>query len=148
MAESQERRLHPRKEFINDVYCYTRGGIRLNLKTENISRSGVFIKTDESIPMYSKVVTTFIIDLSCINPIYLSGLVVRIQTEPEAGVGIAWEKALTQNPRESLRRFLETVLEISDPTIEFRQIAGLEETDKSRIGKIFSEHGFTPVWGG
>jgi PilZ domain len=107
-----ERRLSKRWEHVGDVFCYI-NGVRFDAKSEDVSAGGMFLATPINVPKGTKVAMVFRdqgdLDLP---PVFLIGIVMRIQTGEHLGLGLAWETAITEGPDLSLRYFLNRVLKL------------------------------------
>ena len=135
-AKQDERRTTARRELDEDVYCYIESA-RHDARTRDISAGGMFLSSDEDIPMGSLVAMVFRFQASSgSSPVFLMGRVVRRQGPPRAGVGLCWERAVCSGPPVLLALFLRSTLGVTADDIVRRPIG--------RNREVMSLHVFDP----
>ena len=118
----EKRRAH-RWPLEEDVCTYVEGG-RLDLKSSNLSAAGIFIRTHRDFPLGKLVCVVFRDQFEGDkSPVYLVGLVRRVQKEPVKGIGLEWTQAVTPASTVQLARFLRTMLKVTSGRIK-RKMAG------------------------
>jgi hypothetical protein len=114
----RDKRRHPRRRIDRSVYCYVDGS-RLDVKTEDVSEGGMFLRTAGGLPPIGSLLgVVFLVAESTRPSTFLFGRVVRMQEAPVRGVGLRWEKAVAMGPPAELSGFLETNLGILGPRID------------------------------
>ncbi len=121
-----ERRLFPRKDFNAGVYCYV-DGRRYDARASNISGGGMFLATEEEVPIGHTLAMVFksksgkkVAEDGSVKygagikgePVFLIGRVMRKQGHPIKGVGLRWVRAVTDAAPEDLDTFLNKLLRI------------------------------------
>jgi len=92
-------------------------GERLDATTSDISAGGVFLQTTDDLPLGVPLALVFK-GSHFSAPIYLVGEVVRHEvSESRIGVGLQFEKAVTESSPDDLVLFLEAVVGVEDPHI-------------------------------
>lgn len=115
-----DRRQFVRRPF-DEKIGWSFDGDRLYTRSENVSAGGIFLRMDDgtSLPVGALVGIVYTTGQLGVLPtrIFLFGRVVRVQTYPRAGIGLAWERAVTAGSCESLKSFLSSFLRIHDPAV-------------------------------
>ena len=106
---SVEKRRHPRFKAAHRTWCYL-DGTRFDAQTPDIGAGGVFLRTDDPIPVGMLVVVVLDGEIGMGELTHLVGRVVRTQREPVAGVGVRWLRAVSVHSEERLRSFLASSL--------------------------------------
>ncbi|MBM4370628.1 MAG: PilZ domain-containing protein [Deltaproteobacteria bacterium] len=115
---TRERRKHTRWKLDESVHCYIDGD-RIDHRSFDVSSGGLFLITDNPIPPGVQVALVFQSQFQETGiPIFLVARVMRRQLQPVAGVGLRWERAVTEAPAEQLIAFLRTHLRLLAPRVE------------------------------
>lgn len=114
-----ERRRVTRRARDFDVTCYI-DGAKLEAHVLDISRGGVFVRTDTSrpVPVGALAGIVFVPEKVKIATTFMFGRVVRRQDSPVRGFGVRWEKAVSAGRPEELTEFLKALVDLEDVTIE------------------------------
>jgi len=93
---NDDRRRHPRRDLVKEVYCYV-DGVRLDGWSLNASASGLFLGTpiQGEVPLGASVALVFKDQEHSRAPVILFGRVMRRQAGTPEGLGLAWERAVT-----------------------------------------------------
>lgn len=115
---SENRRSHTRWRLEKDLFCYV-DGRRLDARCENISEGGLFVQTGDhmALPLGATVGLVFRQETGYGHPVFLFGRVRRRQAGEQPGVGLQWDKAVTDGASDQLRDFLERMFKIPAPDI-------------------------------
>ncbi len=116
MSNGTDKRNHPRRLLKEEIYCYL-DGTRFDAGSHDISAGGLFLKTNSTVPIGSVIALVFKQGDPAVNPIFLLGMVVRHQTEPVAGIGMQWTRAITSGPPLVLEQFLDARMGIADANV-------------------------------
>ncbi len=131
-----ERRLFPRRDFRVGVYAYV-DGRRYDGRSTNISAGGMFLATDEEIPLGHTIALVFksksgkkSADEKGVKygagikgePVFMVGRVMRKQAIPERGVGLRWVRAMTDADPQDLEYFLSRMLRIDARGAERKRV--------------------------
>jgi len=122
----EERRIHPRREFRRELFCYI-DGARFDAKSEDISLGGMFLRTDQAARIPGGALVALVVresggDMS--ESVFLFGRVVRHQSTPETGLGLTWDKAVAAGSSAHLLSFLDQVFGIRSPQLGLKAGAG------------------------
>jgi len=117
----EDRRQFPRKALSSQVCAYV-DGHRYDAHSADISAGGMFLATDEPMVVGHLVALVFKEQVTEVcgaggKPVFLVGRAVRRQTGAVKGVGLRWERAVTDGTPEQLRAFLQELLEIDAENI-------------------------------
>jgi len=112
MVRNEDKRLFLRRDMDEEFYCYAVGGARLDARSLDISKGGIFLQTYDELPLGQNVALVFKKSEARTEPIYLVGEVVRHEKGHRIGVGVRWEKAVSYGPAAEMVHFLENVLAI------------------------------------
>ncbi|NOZ00578.1 MAG: PilZ domain-containing protein [Deltaproteobacteria bacterium] len=120
---SENRREHPRWRLERELFCYV-DGRRLDARCENISEGGLFVRTRDrlALPLGATVGLVFRREAGYGHPIFLFGRVMRRQAGATPGVGLEWEKAVTDGSSEQLTDFMKTLFRL--PFIDIAEESG------------------------
>lgn len=130
----QERRLAERWQHVSEIFCYI-NGLRFDARSADVSSTGMFLETEVEVPAGSRLAIVFKEkDDESLPPVFLVGQVVRTQAAPKVGLGLRWEKAVTEGPALSLTFFLSRVLKVAGE-VKIHQPAGPK--DKLRAIHFF-----------
>jgi len=126
-----ERRRVTRRARDFDVTCYI-DGAKLEAHVLDISRGGVFVRTDTSrpVPVGALAGIVFVPEKVKIATTFMFGRVVRRQDTPVRGFGIRWEKAVSAGRPEELSEFLKALVDLEDVTIE-QEVVGTSSSGGS-----------------
>lgn len=125
--DQQDRRQHERHLHSEGVFCYVDGS-RFDASSLDISRGGLFIRTDSDVPIGATLALVFQPEYDPDSPpIFLVGKVVRKTDQPRRGIGLQWIRALTESPRAELVRFLTTKLGLSESEVRLEEYGPLKK---------------------
>ncbi len=117
MKQGADRRIHHRWESKDTIYGYL-DGARFAAKSEDLSSGGLFIETNDDVPIGALISLVFRQQVKSEDPpIFLIGRVMRRQKTPTVGIGLRWEKAVFTGPTKTLYRFLVDHLRLVDPAV-------------------------------
>jgi len=117
MKQGADRRIHHRWESKDTIYGYL-DGARFAAKSEDLSSGGLFIETNDDVPIGALISLVFRQQVKSEDPpIFLIGRVMRRQKSPTLGIGLRWEKAVFTGPTKTLHRFLVDHLRLVDPAV-------------------------------
>lgn len=120
---SKERRKHTRWRTDEDVNAYIDGD-RLDLQSADISSGGMMLATDLHILPGVQVALVFRSQFEEEGqPIFLIARVMRRQAKPFIGLGLRWERAVTESEPARLIAFLRTRLRLLSPSVEVKPMA-------------------------
>jgi len=120
--DGSERRLFPRRPLDEEFYCYLPNGERFDAISLDISAGGIFLATKDDIAVETAITLVFKERPGVSQPVYLFGRVVRLKaTEPNLGIGIEWERAVTAGAQEELASFLDDVLLIGNANVQLME---------------------------
>jgi hypothetical protein len=117
---SRERRRHTRWKMDEDIHCYVDGD-RMDLRSSDMSSGGMLLTTDVLIQPGVQIALVFrgqVQDGG--KPIFLLARVMRRQVLPTEGVGLRWERAVTEGPPAELIAFLRTRLRLLSPEVQVK----------------------------
>jgi hypothetical protein len=139
VSGQSEKRHFPRREFLEEVYCYI-DGQRLDAVSINISIGGLLFETDKANAIEMGALVAIVLrardDKIEPEPVFLFGRVVRKQVDGPSGVGVRWEKAVARGSKERLGLYLKNVLEV--------RAFGIESGLVPRTGHELSVYRFVP----
>jgi hypothetical protein len=137
MPESNESRQFPRRDFVEEIFCYV-DGERLDARSSNLSVGGIFLETDRGpdIPMGATVAVVLKDRVDDLGTVFLFGKVVRKQPDSPSGLGVRWEKAVGPVDKERLATALREVLRI--------RAFGIEQGAVASTGRVMSVFRFVP----
>jgi hypothetical protein len=137
MAGDQDRRRFPRRPLAENILGYL-DGTRFDIQSSNISVGGMFLRTHpgEVFPMGTRLALVFNRLEGPERRVLLVAQVVRRQEEPEPGVGLAWEKAVTAGAPAELTQVLERVIGARAEVIERKLV---RETNTNHWVYSFAE---------
>ena len=103
MSEARDSRQFPRREFVEEVFCYV-DGERLDARSSNLSVGGIFVETERGaqIPVGAVVAVVLKNRVAELGSIFLFGKVVRRAPDSPTGLGVRWEKAVGPVEKEHL----------------------------------------------
>lgn len=121
--ESENRRRHQRWRLEKDLFCYV-DGRRLDARCENISEGGLFLCTRDhlALPLGATVGLVLRQEAGYGHPVFLFGRVARKQSGETPGVGLQWEKAVTDGAAQQLSDFLKKMFRM--PEVDIRKEPG------------------------
>jgi hypothetical protein len=122
--DGEERRIHPRRPFRRELFCYI-DGARFDARSEDISLGGMFVGTSAggAIPI-GALVALVVKEGDLGASVFLFGRVVRRQLEPVPGLGLVWERAVASGAPDHLLMFLTRVFDIRSPELHIRSATG------------------------
>ena len=127
VKKGAERRESERRELDEEVFCYIES-TRCDARTKDISAGGMFLASEEEVPLGSLVAMVFRFQASVGNaPVFLMGRVVRQQGPPNPGAGLRWEKAVCAGPPIQLALFLRSTLGVAPDGIIQRPMGRNQE---------------------
>lgn len=137
MPEANESRQFPRRDFVEEIFCYV-DGERLDARSSNLSVGGIFLETDRGpdIPMGATVAVVLKDRVDDLGTVFLFGKVVRKQPDSPSGLGARWEKAVGPVDKERLATALREVLRI--------RAFGIEQGAVASTGRVMSVFRFVP----
>jgi hypothetical protein len=137
MPEPNESRQFPRRDFIEEIFCYV-DGERLDARSSNLSVGGIFLETDRGpdIPLGATVAVVLKDRVDDLGTVFLFGKVVRKQPDAPSGLGVRWEKAVGPVDKERLAAALREVLRI--------RAFGIEQGAVASTGRVMSVFRFVP----
>lgn len=139
MIGQSEKRHFPRREFLEEVFCYI-DGQRLDAVSINVSIGGLLFETDHASGIELDALVAIVLrardDKVESEPVFLFGRVVRKQVGGPSGVGVRWEKAVARGSKERLSLYLKNVLEV--------RAFGIESGIVPRTGHELSVYRFIP----
>ncbi|MBM4397472.1 MAG: PilZ domain-containing protein [Deltaproteobacteria bacterium] len=119
MAVGRERRRFERFSLDEEVFCYV-AGERIDACSRDISAGGMFLETRHAhaVEMGSIVGLVLQSYRGQERPVYLFGRVVRKQDQPNPGLGLQWEHAVTLATPGKLAGFLGNLFKM--PIVDVR----------------------------
>jgi hypothetical protein len=115
----RERRRHERWQIDEELHCYL-DGERVDLRSENLSGGGMFLRTERPYPLGATVMLVFKKHFySSGSPIFLFARVMRATSSPVSGLGLRWEKATSPASPDVLRDFLKCFLQVDGAELEY-----------------------------
>lgn len=103
---SADKRQYPRYPVAENLYCYI-DGTRFDAPSRDISAGGLFLRTPKKVPFGASIALVFKDKkVPEAQPVFLIGRVVRHQAEPEPGIGLCWDRAVTHGSATQLELFL------------------------------------------
>ncbi len=133
---SKERRKHTRWKMEEDIHCYVDGD-RMDLTSADMSSGGIMLTTDVLIQPGVQIALVFRSQMEEDGkPIFLLAKVMRRQIMPVEGVGLRWERAVTEGAPAELIAFLRTRLRLLSPEVQVKPM-------KRRPGETQATYVFT-----
>jgi len=103
---NNNQRRYDRHLIAEKLFCYIDGD-RFDARSRDISAGGLFIRTPKNVPLGVFIALVFKDkDKPDSHPIFLVGKVVRHQQEPVKGIGLQWDRAITEGSSAQLELFL------------------------------------------
>lgn len=105
-GHQNEQRKYHRYPLSDNMYCYIDGS-RFDARSLDISAGGLFLRTPRKVPLDCCIALVFKDKKDPgVPPVFLVGRVMRHQVEPEAGIGLKWDRAITEGNAAHLELFL------------------------------------------
>jgi hypothetical protein len=103
---SNDQREYSRYPVAENLYCYIDGN-RFDARSLDISAGGLFIRTPKKVPIGAHIALVFKDkDAPDTAPVFLVGKVMRHQEDDVSGIGLQWDRAISEGSSAQLELFL------------------------------------------